>query len=253
MFMGAGVPAVAGLRTGLACAAALGHLAGDPLRLREIAAAAASGLGSNGLPALAEHKAKELLRAACLPVVAGRLAASEDDAVAALDELGAPLALKLSAPALLHKTELGALALGLRDAGEVRAAHRRLAGLGLDGASMLVERMAGPGVELLVSPPRRRRARARGRARRNVDGAVRRRRDRAAAGERRPRRACAPLTARRTAPHRRARAGTGRPRRGRGARRGRRRPPDRPGSFADRAESCAGGRGRRGGGDAVAA
>ena len=39
-FMEAGVPAVAGLRTGLACAAALGKPAGDPARLRDIAATA---------------------------------------------------------------------------------------------------------------------------------------------------------------------------------------------------------------------
>ena len=68
-FIDAGVPAVAGLRTGLACAAALDQPRADPARLSEIAAAARSarasspgGASANGRRWLAEHEAKELLR-----------------------------------------------------------------------------------------------------------------------------------------------------------------------------------------------
>jgi acetate---CoA ligase (ADP-forming) len=154
-FIDAGVPAVAGLRTGIACAAALARPPGEPERVREIARAAASAGGANGNPRpLAEHEAKELLRAALVPVVEGRVATGEDDAVRALDELGGPLALKLSARSVVRKTELGALALDLRSAEEVRAAHRRLLGLGVEGAAVLVERMASPGVEVLVAARR---------------------------------------------------------------------------------------------------
>ena len=71
--------------------------------------------------------------------------------MAALAELGAPLALKLSAAELLHKSEWAALALDLRTADEVRAAHRRLEALRVEGAAVLVERMAPLGVELLVA------------------------------------------------------------------------------------------------------
>jgi hypothetical protein len=84
-------------------------------------------------------------------VVDGRLVGDEDDAVAALAELGGPVALKLSAPGLLHKSELGGLALDLSTEAEVRAAHRRLAAVGLEGAAVLAERMSPPGVELLVA------------------------------------------------------------------------------------------------------
>ncbi|HEU0024339.1 MAG TPA: CoA-binding protein, partial [Thermoleophilaceae bacterium] len=76
-FAEAGLPAIAGLRTGLVCAAALREPMGDPARLRAIAAAA--GRGRNGRAPLAEHEAKELLRAAGVPVVEGRLAVGEDD------------------------------------------------------------------------------------------------------------------------------------------------------------------------------
>jgi len=201
-FIEAGVPAIAGLRTGLACAAALRRPPGSPDRLREIAEAAAAarradGWGgaaaaeagrqrageSAGVPRqragegaaprlaeraappprdsserstrpLAEHEVKELLRGAGVPVVDGRVAAGEDDAVRALDELGGRVALKLSSPALLHKTELGALALDLRSREEVRHAHRRLAEVRVEGAQVLVEQMAADGLEMLVAARR---------------------------------------------------------------------------------------------------
>ena len=150
-FIRAGVPAIAGLRTGLACAAAMRRPPGDSTRLREIARSASIQPDLNGIPPLAEHSVKELLRAADVPVVEGRVAATEDDAVRALDEIGAPIVLKLSAPTLVHKTELGALALDLHSAADVRDAHRRLAGLGVENAAVLVECMADPGLELLVA------------------------------------------------------------------------------------------------------
>ena len=154
-FAEGGVPAISGLRTGLACVAALRRAPGDPARLRAIASVVARRQSQlNGRPRLSEHEAKEILRGAGVPVVEGRVAVTEDDAARALDELGAPIALKLSAPSLLHKSELGALVLDLASADDVRAAHRRLSGLGVDGAAVLVERMAVPGVELLVSARR---------------------------------------------------------------------------------------------------
>jgi acyl-CoA synthetase (NDP forming) len=156
-FAAAGIPPVAGLRTGLACVAALRQPPGDPGRLREIGEAArgAGAPRADGLPGpdgwLAEHEAKHLLRKAELPVVEGRLVDDEDDAVLALAELGGPVALKLSGAGLLHKSELGGLALDLHSEEDVRGAHRRLAALGVDGAAVLAERMSPPGVELLVS------------------------------------------------------------------------------------------------------
>jgi acetate---CoA ligase (ADP-forming) len=166
-FIDAGVPAVAGLRTGLVCAAALLAPPTDPARLREIGATARSARAmraaasrttaapppnaANGARWLHEHDAKELLRAASVPVVDGRLVSGEDDAVVALSELGGHVAVKLSAPSLTHKADVGALVLAVRTEDEVRAAHRRLAALGIEDARVLVERMAEPGAELLVS------------------------------------------------------------------------------------------------------
>jgi acyl-CoA synthetase (NDP forming) len=151
-----GIPAISGLRTGLACAAALDRAPADPGRLRAIAEAArrATRAGGNGRPEwLSEHEAKELLRTADVAVPRGRLVRDEHDAVAALDELGGPVAIKLISSALRHKSDAGAVALGLHEEGELREAHRRLSGLELDleRPAVLVERMAEPGAELLVA------------------------------------------------------------------------------------------------------
>jgi acyl-CoA synthetase (NDP forming) len=142
-FCDAGVPAVAGLRTGIAVAAALATPSGDPARLRAIAAEPTRAPGAW----LAEHEAKARLRAAGVPVVPGRVVAGEEDAAAALAELGAPVALKRSAPGLLHKR--GALALDVAAPEDARASWRRLHAA--NGAVVLVERMAPPGAELIIA------------------------------------------------------------------------------------------------------
>ncbi len=150
-----GLPAIAGLHTGLRVAQALGAPAGDPKRIAQIgSAAAARGNGTPGTATwLAEHEAKDLLRDAGIAVADGRLASDADDAVAALEELGGAVAMKLSGRELRHKTERGAIALGLTSADAVRGAYERLHAID-PGAAILVERMAAPGVELLVAARR---------------------------------------------------------------------------------------------------
>jgi succinyl-CoA synthetase beta subunit len=122
--------------------------------LREIAAHArgAADRGEEDAQWLGEHESKELLRCAGLPVVEGRLLSSEDDAAAALERLGGSIALKLSAPSVQHKSELGALELAVDSAEEARHAYRRLTALAAArGGSVLAERMARPGLELLIA------------------------------------------------------------------------------------------------------
>jgi acetate---CoA ligase (ADP-forming) len=151
----AGVPAAAGLRTGLRCARALLAPAdGDPTRLRGIAALARGRAPREGgwLP---EHAAKQQLRDAGVPVPDGRVVLDGDEAVRALVELKAPtgaIVLKLSAADVQHKSELGGVALGLESAPAVREAFDRLQALaGEHGGVVLAEAMAPPGVELIVA------------------------------------------------------------------------------------------------------
>jgi acetyl-CoA synthetase len=147
-----GLPAIAGLRTALLCARALRRPPGDPARLREIAAATRAVAAGEGDGWLAEAQAKELLREAGVAVPPGGLASDADEAARLAAQLGYPVALKLSGPHLLHKSELGALALGLREEAEVRDSFARLRAIReADGADVLVEAMAEPGVELVIA------------------------------------------------------------------------------------------------------
>ncbi len=72
--------------------------------------------------------------------------------MAVAERIGWPVALKLSGPEIRHKSEAGALALGIADERALRDACDRLrSGPNGHGSRLLVERMAGPGTELLVA------------------------------------------------------------------------------------------------------
>jgi len=88
-----------------------------------------------------------MLRAAQVPVVEGRVAVGEDDAVDALGELGGLVAVKASHPEIRHKAAVGAVRLNLAAEPAVRAAYRDFSPRG----AVLVERMGRHGAELIVS------------------------------------------------------------------------------------------------------
>jgi len=154
-----GVPAVAGLRTALLCAQALRRPPGDPDRLRAIAAAARAAAAPPAPPVrvagadgwLDEIDTKELLRSAGLPVPPGMAVASDDECALALEELGGPVVIKAASPRLRHKSEAGALRLGVETPEAARRGYGELVdAAGTDGR-VLVERMLASGVELLVA------------------------------------------------------------------------------------------------------
>ena len=72
----------------------------------------------------------------------------------AAERIGAAVALKAVAPSVLHKTDMGAVRLGLRGAADVTAAaqdmEERLQEAGHDVKGFLVQQMAPAGVEMLV-------------------------------------------------------------------------------------------------------
>lgn len=153
---GGRVATAAGLGAAIACAAALRTPPADPARLREIAAAAEGGADGTAADAidgaLGEAEAKRLLADGGLAVPDGAVVPDMAVAVDVARAIGFPVALKLSSPALLHKSEAGALALDLRSEDEVRDAAARLLALpAAAGAMLLVERMAGDGVELIFA------------------------------------------------------------------------------------------------------
>ena len=94
-----------------------------------------------------------LLDAWGLPMAPWRLADDSDAAVAAATALGYPAVLKAVRPALVHKTEAGAVRLGLADAAAVRSAFASLSSL-LGPGPVLVQAQATRGVELMLGTVR---------------------------------------------------------------------------------------------------
>jgi len=95
---------------------------------------------------LDEAQAKTILHRHGLPVPEGSRCVNAEEAAAAAERLGYPVALK--ALGIAHKSELNAVRLNLKDAGALRSAAEELAPL---GSGLYVERMVTDAVaELLV-------------------------------------------------------------------------------------------------------
>jgi acyl-CoA synthetase (NDP forming) len=126
---------------------------------------------------LTPAEAEALLGGLGIGVAAQEVVPSEDDAVRAADRMGYPIVMKAVGARIVHKTELGAVIVGLEDAAAVRDAWRDLSTrLGAMMTGALVQEMVTGGVEMLVGavedPTFGRRGR---RDRRHERGPVRRR------------------------------------------------------------------------------
>ena len=99
---------------------------------------------------------RKVLQDFALPMPPGEICRSADAAARAAQQIGFPVALKLTSRQIVHKTEFGGVQLNLQDETAVRAAfaaiHGRLADANrleaFDG--VLVQPMIGGGVELMV-------------------------------------------------------------------------------------------------------
>lgn len=126
---------------------------------------AAPSLGVRGLPPLGsgtvpEYRAKAYLAAAGIAVPEGELAGSAAMAREIAARIGYPVVMKLQSAALLHKSDIGGVVTGLGDPAAVADAWailcerfaRARPQATLDG--ILVERMATPGLEMIVGAKR---------------------------------------------------------------------------------------------------
>jgi acetyl coenzyme A synthetase (ADP forming)-like protein len=121
----------------------------------EAAALLAAAMAAGPLPRwLGPDEVAGLLACYGLPLAEWRLVETASQAGAAAAELGGQVALKAVAPTLLHKTEAGAVRLGLSGAERVTEAAQRMTReitlAGHQPSGFLIQRMAEPGVELLV-------------------------------------------------------------------------------------------------------
>ncbi|MCU1449694.1 MAG: CoA-binding domain protein [Acidimicrobiales bacterium] len=86
-----------------------------------------------------------------IPALPLAVAHTVEEAVAAADRLGYPVALKAAAGDIVHKTDVGAVRLNLATPEEARAAFTSMAdALGPDMGGAVVQPMASPGVETIV-------------------------------------------------------------------------------------------------------
>jgi len=102
---------------------------------------------------LSNEEVWKLLTCYGIPVLQQRIVVGVEDVGAAAAELGGPVALKAIAPGLLHKTEAGAVRLGLTTTDVTAAAREmdaRLRQAGMAPSGFVVQRMAAPGVEMIV-------------------------------------------------------------------------------------------------------
>ena len=128
----AGAGLAAGTGTGVGVGAGVKSVRVDPVKM------------------LDEHQAKTRLRGAGMPVPAGRVTSARDAPDAAAN-LGFPVALKMVSHRLPHKTEAGAVALGISSRAEAEAAVARIrADVGRHDAGALSDRFL---IEEMVEPP----------------------------------------------------------------------------------------------------
>jgi acyl-CoA synthetase (NDP forming) len=141
----AGIVPLLGIDEALAAAEAAADIGAAQAAAMPVPLLAAGSAGSAAT--LDEWQGKQLLAEQGVAHPGGRRVADPAQAVAAAEALGWPVVVKAVGAALAHKSELGAVALGLRDAAAVREAAERMARL---GEALLVEPMVTDGVAELI-------------------------------------------------------------------------------------------------------
>ena len=127
---------------------------------RETTEAPAAGPAIAGVPGArgewSERQVGELLAANGVPVIPQRLVTSASEAASAAEQSGFPVALKISAPGLAHKTDSGGVVLGVGSAEAAAHAYEQIVTAVADAApgtpieGVLVSPMRAEGVDLLV-------------------------------------------------------------------------------------------------------
>jgi acyl-CoA synthetase (NDP forming) len=93
---------------------------------RQSAATIVNSVGRGGRRNFAEAEARAVLALYGIPVPPGSLATTGQEAVDAAKQVGYPVVLKISSPDIVHKSDLGGVALNLASARAVRSAFREI-------------------------------------------------------------------------------------------------------------------------------
>jgi len=115
---------------------------------------------SEGRKKLLEHEAYEALRAYGLPVPKADLAKSAEKAVEIAEKIGYPLVLKIVSPDIVHKSDVGGVKVGVKNAEEVKEAFNSIMSNVKDKApdakiaGVLIQEMVPEGLEVIVGATR---------------------------------------------------------------------------------------------------
>jgi acyl-CoA synthetase (NDP forming) len=109
-----------------------------------------------GRSILTEFESKKILKQIGIPVVGGRLARTQKEAVSISQKVGFPVVLKITSPDIIHKTDSGGVKLDLKNVLEVRKAFdeimksvkKKHPASVIHGVS--VQKMARPGTEIII-------------------------------------------------------------------------------------------------------
>jgi acetyltransferase len=114
-----------------------------------------------GRTQLVELPALEAMRHYGFPTVPFALAKNADEAVAAANKMGYPVVMKISGPKILHKTDVGGVALNLTNENEVREAYnamiasvRKHLGDDVEIWGTLIQKMLAKGKEIILGMTR---------------------------------------------------------------------------------------------------
>jgi acetyltransferase len=114
-------------------------------------------LAAKGITSLVEAHALQVLEAYGFPTVPFKLATNADEAVAAAAKMDGPVVLKIAGPKILHKSDVGGVALNLNTAEEVKEAYTKMIatvkermGADVEIWGVLVQKMLGKGREIIL-------------------------------------------------------------------------------------------------------
>lgn len=123
---------------------------------RETAAAIINAAIAAGREQLTDMEAFQILTAYAIPVVGAKICRQLDEVLAAAQQLGYPVVLKVSAAAVIHKSDIGGVQLNLRNPSDLGSAFHKLtqqlpaAGIALENVRYLVQPMIAGGREILL-------------------------------------------------------------------------------------------------------
>ncbi len=109
---------------------------------------------------LPQTEALEIFTAYGLPIAPNKLAKSEEDALKFANEMGYPVVLKISSPAIVHKVDAGGVVVNIKDGVELSRAYRKILSTAesLVGKDKIwgvdVQKMADKGIEVFIGTKR---------------------------------------------------------------------------------------------------